>query len=82
MESEPDQERRTRFIGWGAATLAAGGMFLASYLAFVLIPNNLLNYLSLHVAPRAGDLIVTVWWIVGFVACGWLFVRLQRQERR
>ena len=82
MVSEPDQGRRVRKAGWGAATLAAGGMLLASYLAFVLIPNDLLNYLSLHVAPRARDLIVTVWSIVGFVACGWLFVRLQRREGR
>ena len=57
-------------------------MLLASYLAFVLIPNDLINYLSLHVAPRARDLIVTLWWTIALVACSWLFVRLQRGEGR
>jgi hypothetical protein len=57
-------------------------MLLASYLAFVLIPNNLFTSLSTRVVPFTRDLLVTLWWIVAFVFCCWLFVRLQRVPGR
>lgn len=72
-------ERRTSWA-WGIGQAAV--VMLASYLAFVLIPNNLLTYLSTRTAPFTRDLLVTLWWIVGFVACCWLFIWLQRSRER
>ena len=57
-------------------------MVIATYLLFVLVPNNLLSYLSLHTSPRNRDLLVTLWWMVGFVLACWLFVRLQRTRAK
>jgi hypothetical protein len=57
-------------------------MLTACYFLFMLVPNNLLSYLSLHTAPRNRDLLVTLWWVVAFVFACWLFVRLQRTRAR
>jgi dipeptide/tripeptide permease len=67
---------------WVRGFAQAAVVILASYLVFVLIPNNLFTYLSTRTAPFTRDLLVTLWWIVGFVACCWLFVRLQRSRER
>ena len=69
-------------MSWGRAFGLAAVMILASYLAFVLIPNNLFSYLATRTVPFTRDLFVTLWWIVAFVACSWLFVRLQRSPER
>lgn len=63
---------------WLRAVVLAAIMLTASYLLFVLVPNNLLSYLSLHTSPRNRDMLVTLWWVVAFVFGCWLFVRLQR----
>ncbi len=57
-------------------------MLLACYLLLVLVPNNLLSYLSLHVEPKVRDVLVTLWWVAAFVACCVLFVRLQPNGKR
>jgi hypothetical protein len=67
---------------WLRATGLAAVMLAASYLLFVLVPNNLLSYLSLHTSPRNRDLLVTLWWLFAFVAACWIFVRLQRSRAR
>jgi hypothetical protein len=67
---------------WLRAVGLAAIMLAASYLIFVLVPNNLLSYLSLHTAPRNRDLLVTLWWVIAFVFACWLFVRLQRTRAR
>ena len=67
---------------WLRAMALAAIMLAASYLLFVLVPNNLLSYLSLHTTPRNRDLLVTLWWAVAFVFACWLFVRLQRTRAR
>jgi hypothetical protein len=72
-------ERQTSWVrSFGLAAV----ILLVSYLAFVLIPNNLLAYLSTRTVPFTRDLLVTLWGTVGFIACGWLFVRLQRSRER
>lgn len=71
-----------RQTSWAREIGLAAVMLLASYLLFVLVPNNLLSYLSLHTAPRNRDLLVTLWWAVAFVFACWLFVRLQRARAR
>jgi Na+/proline symporter len=67
---------------WLRAVILAAIMLTASYLLFVLVPNNLLSYLSPRTAPRNRDLLVTLWWVVAFVFGCWLFVRSQRTRAR
>jgi hypothetical protein len=58
---------------------AKGALLLAlSFAGFVWIPNRLVGYLSLHVAPRGRDALVLLWIGIFFVFMSWLFVRLQR----
>ena len=67
---------------WLRAVGLAALMLLASYLLFVLVPNNLLSYLSLHASPRNRDLLVSLWWVLAFGFGCWLFVRLQQTKAR
>jgi hypothetical protein len=55
-------------------------MLVASFVLLALVPNQLLTFLSRHVAPKLRDIVVTLWWIVAFVSCSWLFLRLQRRR--
>ncbi len=73
--------RKSAGAGWGKAAITAVFMLVVSILVFVIVPNQLLTYLSRHVIPRQRDLIVATWWAVSFVACCWLFVRLQGKQR-
>ena len=68
-------------VGWGRAVATAAVMIVVSFIVFLYVPNRLLGYLSLHVVPRVRDLLVAGWWTVAFVACCWLFVRLQRSGK-
>lgn len=61
----------------GAALLKAFIILLLAFVGFAIIPDRLVAYLSLHVAPRVRDALVTLWVIVYFVFLTWLFVRLQ-----
>jgi len=62
---------------WGWALLTSAVMLAACFLLLVLVPNELLSYLSLHTQPKVRDLLVTLWWVAAFAACCVLFVRLQ-----
>jgi hypothetical protein len=53
-------------------------MIVLSFVALVLVPNTLLGYLTTRVVPTWRDLIVVAWWMVAFVGCCVVFVRLQR----
>jgi hypothetical protein len=70
--------RRGVAMTWGEATLRAAVLMLASVVVFLIVPDRLIAYLSLHVAPRIRDLLVTVWILVALVFMFYLFVRLQR----
>lgn len=66
---------------WSAASLSAGLMVLLSYLAFALIPNTLLGYLTTRMTPIGRDLVVTGGWALAFlIVCG-VFVRMQRRGK-
>ena len=67
---------------WLRAVGLAAVMVVASYVLFVLIPNNLLAYLSTHTSPRNRDLLVSLWWVAALMFGCWLFVRLQRIRAR
>jgi hypothetical protein len=63
---------------WVAPTVRAALMLTVSVIVFLVIPNRLLGYLSVHLVPTARDLLMAVWWLIAFVFACWLFVRLQR----
>jgi hypothetical protein len=67
---------------WSAAIVRAVILLVASIVVFLVVPDRLLAYLSLHVAPGVRDLLVTAWVAVGFCGVAALFVRLQRGGRR
>jgi hypothetical protein len=75
-----DKEPGGAARSWGPAIAEAAVMLLASYVLLAIIPNQLLTYLSRHVAPKVRDIVVSLWWIAAFVSCCWLFVRLQRRR--
>jgi hypothetical protein len=57
-------------------------ILVLSFLGFVIVPDRLLSYLSLHVAPDVRDALVVAWWVVFFIFLSWLFLRLQREGTR
>lgn len=65
-------------MAWMPAALRAAVMIVVSFLAFVLVPNTLLGYLSTRLVPTWRDLSVVAWWAFAFLASCVLFVRLQR----
>jgi hypothetical protein len=52
-------------------------VLVLSIVGFMLVPDRLLSYLSVHVAPNTRDALVSLWLAVYFVFLTWLFVRLQ-----
>ena len=67
---------------WGAALGRAALMVLASLLLFLVVPNRLLGYLSIHIVPFWRDLLMVGYWGAAFVAGCWLLVVLQRSRVR
>ena len=74
--------RRTVREPWIHAIIRAAIMLVVSYVVFVLVPNDLLTYLTVHVNTRTRDLLMLVWWGASLVFACWLFVRLQRGRVR
>lgn len=67
--------------GWGTALSKSAAILVASFVGFVVVPNQLLAYLPLHgVAPRPRDAIVAAWAAIWFVATSVVFVRFQRRR--
>ena len=82
MADEPGQTGPDAGAGsWSGALLGAGCMIALSYLAFVLIPNTLLGYLTTRMTPVGRDLVVTGVWALAFLFVCVLFVRLQWKGR-
>ena len=83
---ERDQPERAHgrnpTTSWIRATALAALMIVVSVVVFAFVPDRLLGYLTVRVAPNIRDLLVTLWWAVAFVGACFLFVRLQRAERR
>jgi hypothetical protein len=79
--SEPERGGVPAREPWVHAFVTAAIMLVVSYVVFVLIPNNLLTYLTVHVNTRVRDLLILVWWVAALVFSCWLFVRLQRRVR-
>jgi hypothetical protein len=67
--------------GWGTASWKAILLLIVAVVGFVLVPNQLLQYLPTHgVAPRPRDAIVAACSVAWFVAASYLFVRIQRRQ--
>ncbi len=65
---------------WGNALFHAVVMVALSFIAFVLIPNTLLGYLTTRMTPVGRDLVVTGCWAVAFLIVCVVFVRLQQKR--
>lgn len=68
--------------GWSRAASKAVVLLLLSFIAFALVPDRLVSYLSLHVQPRTRDAIVTLWWLAALGVLVRVFVLLQRARGR
>jgi hypothetical protein len=66
---------------WGGDSIRAVVMVMLSYLAFVLIPNTLLGYLTTRMTPVGRDLVVTGFWTLAFLIVCVVFVRLQQRGK-
>jgi hypothetical protein len=73
-------DRDDRGMNWVTAAVRAAVVLIASVIVFIVVPDRVLAYLSLHVAPGVRDLLVTLWILVAFVGVAWLFVRMQRER--
>lgn len=63
------------------AAWKAAVVLIAAVVGFMVAPDRLVAYLSLHVAPRTRDAIVLLWSIFWFVALSFAFLLLQRRWR-
>lgn len=67
--------------GWGTASWKAILLLIIAVVGFVLVPNQLLQYLPTHgVSPRPRDAIVAAWIVAWFVVASYLFVRIQHRR--
>jgi hypothetical protein len=76
-----DRDGRAPARSWAGAGARALLVLVLSWLAFLLVPDRLLVFLTTRVAPRTRDALVTLWVVVSFVVLSWVFVALQRERR-
>ncbi len=62
------------------AIVRAAILLILSFVGFVIVPDRMQAYLSLHVVPRTRDGLVLLWVMAFFLFMCWMFVRLQRRE--
>jgi hypothetical protein len=65
-------------MSWGSAVARALIAVVASVALFVLVPDRLLAYLSVHIVPFWRDLMMMGYVAVAFAVGCWMFMRLQR----
>lgn len=82
MTDRTSANDRTTNGTWGMAAVRSAAVLGAGIFGFMLVPNQLLSYLSLHVRPAARDLLVAGWWVIALMVCTWLFVRIQGRRPR
>ncbi len=79
MDANPSASDRE---GWGTAIAKGVGMFLACVVLLVILPDRLVTYLAIRTSPTRRDLAVVAVWMVSFVICCWLFVKIQPRAGR
>jgi hypothetical protein len=62
---------------WGSAFIRAAIVLVISVVLFVVVPDRLLAYLSLHLVPLWRDLAMLAYTAAAFVVGCLIFVRLQ-----
>ena len=72
MAREPAAEVR-----WGSAIARAAILLVVAVVLFVIVPDRLLAYLSLHLVPLWRDLAMLAYTAAAFVVGCAVFVRLQ-----
>jgi hypothetical protein len=65
-------------VRWGGAVVRAAIVVIVAVALFVIVPDRLLAYLSLHLVPLWRDLVMVAYLGVAFVVACVVFVRLQR----
>lgn len=65
---------------WLPAAWKAAVLLIAAVVGFMIVPDRLVAYLSLHVISRIRDAIVLLWSVTWFVALSVVLVRLQRSR--
>ena len=64
-------------VRWGSAIARAAIVLVVTVVLFLIVPDRLLAYLSLHLIPFWRDLAMLAYTAVAFVAGCVIFVRLQ-----
>jgi hypothetical protein len=64
-------------VRWGSAIVRAAVLLIVAVVLFVIVPDRLLAYLSLHLVPLWRDLAMLAYMAVAFVVGCAVFVRLQ-----
>ncbi|HTG46203.1 MAG TPA: hypothetical protein VK646_00930 [Actinomycetota bacterium] len=72
------EARGTAEMPWLRAIVRAAIVLVVSVILFVIVPDRLLAYLSLHLVPFWRDLVMLVYVAAAFIAGCVVFVRLQR----
>ena len=68
----------TTRLSWGRAIGLAAVVIVVSLALFVVVPDRLLAYLSVHIVPFWRDVLMLAYVAVAFVLGCLVFVRLQR----
>jgi hypothetical protein len=68
----------TTSMSWGSAIVRAAIVIVMAVVVFVLVPDRLLAYLSLHIVPFWRDVLMLCYVGVAFVLASWIFIRIQR----
>ncbi len=82
MRARGEEPSREPAESWARAGVKAGTILAGAALAFAIVPDRLIAFLSLRVSPRLRDLLVVAWVAASFVALCWGLVALQRRAGR
>ncbi len=64
-------------VRWGTAIVRAAIMLIGAVVLFLIVPDRLLAYLSLHLVPLWRDLAMLAYTAIAFLVGCVVFVRLQ-----
>lgn len=71
-------DEATTSMSWGSAIVRAAVVIVMALALFVLVPDRLLAYISLHIVPFWRDVLMLCYVGVAFVLACWIFMRIQR----
>jgi hypothetical protein len=71
-------DEATTSMSWWRAIVRAAVVIVMALALFVLVPDRLLAYLSLHIVPFWRDVLMLCYVGVAFMLACWIFMRIQR----